>query len=187
MILDCDQLLQEHIEVALATNALLPQLQQVCEQTVKRLQQGGKVLFAGNGGSAADAQHMAAELIGRFYLERAAIPAIAVTTDSSILTCLSNDYHYDIVFSRQFEALCNAQDVAVLMSTSGGSNNLVKAAEVAKSKGAYTIAFLGKDGGQLKNVVDAALVVPSHNTPRIQEMHLFLGHTFCEWIEKALA
>ena len=184
-LLPLEKLLDEHIEVAMTTKSLLPKLQQIAETTTQRLKKGGKILFAGNGGSAADAQHLAAELIGRFYLERPAIPAIALTTDSSVLTCLANDYHYDVIFARQCEALCNAEDVILLISTSGKSTNLLKAAEVCKAKGAYTIAFLGKDGGHLKAVVDDALIIPSHNTPRIQEIQLFLGHTLCEWIEFA--
>jgi len=120
-------------------------------------------------------------------LERKAISAIALTTDSSVLTCLGNDYSYDIIFSRQLEALCAPGDVVVLLTTSGNSPNILKAAETAKQKGAYTIAFTGKDGGKIKDLVDDCLIVPSHNTPRIQEMHLFLGHTYCEWVELALS
>jgi D-sedoheptulose 7-phosphate isomerase len=180
-------ILQEHIDVAQASFALLADLQRIAELSSARLKAGGKVLFCGNGGSAADAQHFAAELIGRFYLERKAIAAIALTTDTSILTCLGNDYSYDIIFSRQLEALCTDKDVVVLLSTSGNSSNILRAAEVAKSKGAYSIGFTGKDGGALKTAVDDCLVVPSNNTPRIQEMHLLLGHTYCEYIEKNLS
>lgn len=184
-ILNIPQLLEAHIEVAQKTVTLIPSLEKICLLTVERLQKGGKILFCGNGGSAADAQHFAAELVGRFYLERRAIPAMALNTDGSVLTCLSNDYHYDAVFARQIEAHCTHQDVVMLISTSGHSANILKAAEVAKAKGAYVIGLTGKDGGLLREKVDDCLIVPSNDTPRIQEMHGFLGHTFCEWIEKA--
>ncbi|MCD6046821.1 MAG: phosphoheptose isomerase [Gammaproteobacteria bacterium] len=186
-VLDLPALLQEHIDVANKTRELLDKLKKICEQAASRVQQGGKVLFCGNGGSAADAQHFAAELIGRFYLERRAIPAMALAVDSSILTCLSNDYHYDVIFARQLEAHCQDKDIVVLISTSGHSPNILKAAEVARQKGAYIVGLTGKDGGALKDMVDDCLIVPSNNTPRIQEMHGFLGHTLCEWIEKAVA
>lgn len=185
--MNMNTILQEHIEVAQKSMSLMADLERIAQLTVGRIQKGGKILFCGNGGSAADAQHFAAELIGRFYLERPAIPAIALTTDSSVLTCLGNDYSYDIIFSRQLEALCTEKDVVILISTSGKSPNILKAAEMAKSKGAYVVAIAGKDGGPLKNCVDDALIVPSNNTPRIQEMHLFLGHTLCEWVEKKLS
>ena len=153
-LLDLPTILQEHIHVAEASTALLPALARISEATVTRLRQGGKLFFCGNGGSAADAQHFAAELIGRFYLERRAIAAIALTTDSSILTCLGNDYGYDVIFSRQLEALCNASDVVMLITTSGNSANILKAAEMTRTKGAYTIALTGKDGGAIQHAVD---------------------------------
>mgnify|MGYP000420292270 CR=1 FL=1 len=184
--LNLQNLLSEHLNVTQKTESLLPQLEKISNIAVEKIKSGGKLLFCGNGGSAADAQHFAAELIGRFYLERPAIPAIALTTDTSILTCLGNDYSYDCIFARQLEALCQEKDVVVLLTTSGNSPNILQAAEMAKTKGAYTIAFTGKDGGKIKNLVDDCLIVPSDNTPRIQEMHLFLGHCFCEWIELAL-
>ena len=186
-MLDLQKIFQEHIQVAQATEILLPKLKQAAEESVARLQNGGKILFCGNGGSAMDAQHFAAELIGRFYLERKAIQAIALTADSAVLTSLGNDYSYDIVFSRQLEALCAVNDVVVLLSTSGNSPNVIKAAEVAQMKGAYTIGFTNQNGGKLKDHVDCCFQVPSENTPRVQEMHLLLGHTLCEWIELAFA
>lgn len=184
---NASKILQEHLEVAQNTATCMQQLVEASHIIIERLRKGGKILFCGNGGSAADAQHFAAELIGRFYLERKAIPAIALTTDSSVLTCLSNDYAYDVIFSRQLEALCTAQDVVVLLSTSGKSPNILKAAEIARTRQAFTLGITGKDGGELKNAVDQCITVPSHNTPRIQEMHLLLGHTLCEWIELELA
>jgi D-sedoheptulose 7-phosphate isomerase len=178
-------LLAEHIFVAQASYALLEPLARISECIINLLRDSGKILFCGNGGSAADAQHFAAELVGRFYLERQAIAALALTTDTSVLTCLSNDYHYDIIFARQLEALCQPGDVVVLLTTSGHSENILRAAHTARARGAYTVGLTGKDGGALKACVDDCLIVPSDNTPRIQEMHLFLGHTLCQAIEDA--
>lgn len=147
---------------------------------------GGKVLLIGNGGSAADAQHIAAELIGRFKLERKGLPAIALTTDTSILTALANDYGYDTVFSRQLEALANDNDVLIATTTSGTSPNILKAIEVARSKNVKVIGLTGGDGGKLKDVADITIVVPSDNTPRIQEAHITIGHIICNLVEKEL-
>jgi len=147
---------------------------------------GRKVLLIGNGGSAADAQHIAAELAGRFKLERAGLPAIALTTNTSTLTALANDYGYDSVFSRQVEALANAQDVLIPITTSGTSPNILKAVETAHSKGVVVIALTGKNGGKLKSMADLAIVVPSDNTPRIQEAHITIGHIICHLVEKEL-
>ena len=148
---------------------------------------GGKVVLFGNGGSAADAQHIACELVGRFALKRRAFPAIALTTDTSILTAVANDYGYNAVFSRQVEALVGEKDVVIGISTSGDSPNVVEAIEMAKTKGARTIALTGGSGGRLAKVVDIALVVPSDNTPRIQEVHITIGHIVCEIVEKELS
>jgi len=185
--LNTEKLLAEHIFVAQASYDLLEPLMQISQRIIERLQASGKILFCGNGGSAADAQHFAAELVGRFYVERRALAAIALTTDTSVLTCLGNDYSYDIIFSRQLEALCQPGDVVVLLTTSGDSPNILRAARTAQACGAYTVGFTGKAGGQLKTRVDDCLIVPSDNTPRIQEMHLFLGHTLCQAIENAFA
>ena len=147
---------------------------------------GGKVLLIGNGGSAADAQHMAAELVGRFKRERAALPAIALTTDTSILTALANDYGYDTVFSRQIEALAAAGDILIAISTSGASPNILRAVETAKSKGVPVIALTGKTGGKLKGIADLTIAVPSDNTPRIQEAHITIEHIICQLVEREL-
>ena len=147
---------------------------------------GRKVLLIGNGGSAADAQHIAAELVGRFKLERSGLPAIALTTNTSTLTALANDYGYDSVFSRQVEALANAQDVLIAITTSGTSPNILKAVETAHSKGVVVIALTGKNGGKLKSMADLAIAVPSDNTPRIQEAHITIGHIICHLVEKEL-
>lgn len=147
---------------------------------------GGKVLLFGNGGSAADAQHIASELVGQFMLKRQAFPAIALTTNTSILTAVANDYGYETVFSRQIEALVTEKDVVIGISTSGNSPNVVEAIETAKAKGAKTIGLTGGDGGELAQAVDLALIVPSDVTPRIQEAHITIGHIICELVEKAL-
>lgn len=147
---------------------------------------GGKVLLIGNGGSAADAQHIAAELIGRFKLERKGLPAIALTTNTSTLTALANDYTYDTVFSRQLEALANEKDVLIAITTSGSSPNILKAAEMAHSKGVIVIGLTGENGGKLKDMADLTIVVPSDNIARVQEAHITVGHIICHLVEKGL-
>ena len=147
---------------------------------------GGKVLLIGNGGSAADAQHIAAELVGRFKLERKGLPAIALTTDTSILTALANDYGYDTVFSRQLETLANDKDVLIAITTSGTSPNILKAVEIARSKNITVIGLTGGDGGKLQDVADITIAVPSDSTPRIQESHITIGHIICNLVEKEL-
>lgn len=178
-------LLQEHQAVMSQLVELFPAMEEAASRILQAIQKGGKVLWMGNGGSAADAQHLAAELIGRFKQERAALPAIALTTDSSILTCLSNDYEYSIVFSRQIEALCRPNDVVIGISTSGNSRNVIAGIHAAKKIGAYTIGFSGQ-GGELPALVDLSLSVPSKNTARIQEAHIFIGHTICEIVEQSV-
>jgi D-sedoheptulose 7-phosphate isomerase len=150
------------------------------------LQDDGKVLLFGNGGSAADAQHIAAELVGRFMQERRALPAIALTTDSSILTAVANDYGFDRIFSRQIEALGRPNDVAIGISTSGNSPNILAGIERARSQQMKTIGLSGKDGGGLAKRCDISIVIPSTNTARIQECHITIGHIFCEVIELEL-
>ena len=157
---------------------------QTLDVFVSCLRKGNKILIAGNWWSAADAQHWSAELIGRYKLERKSFPAIALTTDTSILTAIGNDYGFDTIFSRQIEWLGNSWDVFVGISTSGNSTNIIKAIEICKKKWIMTIALLGKWGGIIKDMVDFALVVPSDNTPRIQECHQTIYHTICEEVEK---
>jgi D-sedoheptulose 7-phosphate isomerase len=147
------------------------------------LRSGGKLLFFGNGGSAADAQHLAAEFVGRFVIERRALPAIALTTDSSILTAVGNDYGFDQVFARQIEALGNRNDVAIGISTSGNSPNVLLAMKQAHLKQMKTVGLAGKDGGALVKDVDIAITVASSNTARIQECHIAVGHLLCELVE----
>lgn len=150
------------------------------------LSSGKKVLTFGNGGSAADSQHFAAELVNRFRFDRPALAAIALTTDTSILTSIANDSDYESVFSRQVEALGAPGDVAVAISTSGGSPNVLKAVEVARARGLETLGLAGRDGGKLAKVVDLCLTVPHRETARIQEVHALLIHLFCEMIDSAL-
>jgi D-sedoheptulose 7-phosphate isomerase len=147
-------------------------------------QNGGKILLMGNGGSAADAQHIAAEFIGRYKKERRPVAAIALTVDSSILTCIGNDYGYDAVFSRQVEGLAKKEDVVIAISTSGNSENVIRGVEKAREIGAQTIGLLGNQGGKLKDKVDLAIVVPSNNTARIQEAHITIGHIICEILDE---
>ena len=146
----------------------------------------GKLLLMGNGGSAADSQHIAAELIGRFKKERKAIPAIALTVDSSSLTALGNDYGFDTIFSRQVEALASPTDAIIGISTSGNSRNVIRALNLAREIGAKTIGFMGNDGGDMKDCVDIGIIVPSNDTARIQEVHITIGHIICEIIEQDL-
>jgi D-sedoheptulose 7-phosphate isomerase len=148
---------------------------------------GGKVILFGNGGSAADAQHIAAELVGRFKLERQALPAIALNTNTSTITALANDYSYETVFSHQIEAFATDRDVVIGISTSGESPNVIEAMKTARRKGAKTIGLTGGNGGQLAGVADLVLAVPSDSTPRIQEAHITIGHIVCELVERELA
>jgi D-sedoheptulose 7-phosphate isomerase len=150
------------------------------------LREGRKVLLFGNGGSAADAQHIAAEFVGRFIPDRAPLPAISLATDTSALTALSNDYGYNAVFSRQLQALGNAGDIAIAISTSGNSTSVLEALDVARSKGLFTIGFTGQGGGKMNGKADVLFCVPTHMTPRIQETHILLGHILCELIDREL-
>jgi len=156
------------------------------ETIAHALRNGRKVLLFGNGGSAADAQHLAAELVGRFGPDRLPLRAISLSTDTSILTALANDYGYDKVFARQIEASGQAGDAAVAISTSGNSANVIEAIDVARSKGLFTVGFTGETGGKMKNHVEVLFCVPSRETPRIQETHILLGHILCELIDRQL-
>jgi D-sedoheptulose 7-phosphate isomerase len=153
---------------------------------IEALKKGGKLIVFGNGGSAADSQHVAAELVGRFKLERKALPAISLTTDTSALTAIANDYGYDRVFSRQLEALGNRGDVALGITTSGNSNNMIEAFKIAKLIGIKRIALTGGDGGRIKNEADISIIVASRDTPRIQESHATIGHIICSLIEDGI-
>jgi len=162
-------------------------LLKISETIADALKNDHKLLLFGNGGSAADAQHVAAEIVGRFEMERKAYPAIALTTDTSILTAIGNDYSFEDVFSRQVEALANEGDVAVGISTSGSSVNVLKGLETAKEKGAICIGFTGGRGGALPRNCDICFIAPADKTPRIQELHIAAWHVICEMVEKELA
>ncbi len=154
-----------------------------CVLVSEAIVDGKKLLIFGNGGSAADAQHIAAELTGRYKSERRGLPAIALTTDTSALTAIGNDYGYKEVFKRQVEALANKGDVVIGISTSGNSKNVIKALKKAKKRGCKTIGFSGRDGGEMNEVCDINIVVPSNDTPRIQEMHILIGHIICQAVD----
>lgn len=153
---------------------------------VKTMKNGFRLYLCGNGGSAADCQHLAAEFTGRFVKDRKALPAIALTTDSSALTCIANDYSFDEVFSRQLSGLGIPGDCLLAISTSGNSKNIIECVKVAKSLGVLTIGLLGRDGGLLKDICDISIVVPSHVTARIQEAHILIGHSICGAVESEL-
>jgi D-sedoheptulose 7-phosphate isomerase len=150
------------------------------------LRNGRKMMFFGNGGSAADSQHLAAEMVGRFGPERSALAAIALSTDTSILTAVGNDYGYEKVFARQIEALGQAGDIAIGISTSGNSPSVLEALDVARSKGLYTVGFTGESGGKMNGRAETLFRVPSRQTPRIQETHILLGHVICELVDREL-
>jgi D-sedoheptulose 7-phosphate isomerase len=158
----------------------------LAEHVLSVLRGGGKLMFCGNGGSAADAQHLAAEYVVRFTRARAALPAVALTTDTSILTAGANDFGFEQVFARQVEALGRPGDLLILHSTSGESENLLRAAEAARVAGVSTFALLARDGGRLRAMVDGYLVIPTSVTARAQELHLAVGHLVCDLVEKAL-
>lgn len=171
----------------LKLKALTPKIEELCNVCIKSLQNGGKIMFCGNGGSAADSQHLAAELVGRYKMNRPALNSIALTTDTSILTAIGNDFGYDTIFERQVEGLGEKGDVLIGLSTSGNSKNVLLAMDKAKSLGITTVAFTGEKGGKMKEVADIAINVPSDTTNNIQEMHIAVGHIICGHIEKALA
>ncbi len=178
--------LEEHKKVFNLLELVLPDIEAAARRMIDAIRNGGKVIWMGNGGSAADAQHLAAELVGRFRRERNALPSIAITTDTSILTAVGNDYGFDNIFSRQMDGLCNPKDAVVGISTSGNSPNVLKALDVAEKKGAFTIGFSGGiDGGLLKKQVDLCIHVPHDVTARIQEAHIFIGHVICDLVEEA--
>ena len=178
--------LEEHRQVVVKMAALEGEIASAGELCANALLQGQRIYLCGNGGSAADAQHIAAELIGRFVNDRRALPAIALTTDTSALTAIGNDYGYDEVFSRQVEGLCGEGDVLIAISTSGNSDNVLKAVDAAHRVGASVIGISGKSGGALDAKADVSLVVPSDVTARIQEMHIMIGHLICALVEAHL-
>lgn len=167
-------------------DTLIDKIEELAKKCVGIYQTNNKTILAGNGGSAADAQHIAAELVGRYGFDRASIPSLALTTDTSNLTAIGNDYGYDYIFSRQLEGMGQTGDVFIGISTSGNSVNLINAFEAAKRKGIYSVALVGKDGGKMAKMADLAIVVPSDSTPRIQESHILIGHILCDIIEQEI-
>ena len=170
----------------LGDEKIIKQVEKICQALIECYQTGHRVYMMGNGGSAADAQHFSAELVGRYMLERKGLPAVAFTTDTSILTAVGNDYGYDDVFRRQTEALVEKGDVVFGISTSGNSKNIYDALKLAQEKGAVTVGFLGKTGGTCKEVCDIPIVIEWQRTPNIQESHEMIMHTICEIVEKEL-
>lgn len=173
----------EHLKVAETMLSLTNKVEIAAQLCIDTLQEGGKLLFFGNGGSAADAQHIAAELVGRYKVNRKGLSALALTTDSSALTAIGNDFGYKSLFDRQVEALANKGDVLIGISTSGKSINVINALKLGSQLQCKTIGFSGNDGGQMNKICDVNLVIPSKDTPRIQEMHIVLGHTICHLID----
>ena len=179
--------LEEHLKTIQALiDSRLPEIEAAGSLIWEALKSGNKILLCGNGGSAADAQHIAAELVGRYEQQRRAFPAISLTTDTSALTAVSNDYGYEEVFARQVEALAVAGDVLIAISTSGKSPSIVKAADQARARGCKTIALTGCSGEPLTSHCDLAVVVPSDRTSRVQEAHITIGHLWCEIVDKVL-
>jgi len=176
--------LNGHVVTAqLVADTMNETIQKACEMAVQTLKNGGKILIFGNGGSAADAQHIAAELTGRYKTERPSLAGIALTTDTSALTAIGNDYGYDRVFDRQLEGLGRAGDMAIGISTSGNSKNVISALVLAKQKGMKTLGLSGRDGGGMNSACELNIVIPSNDTPRIQEMHITIGHIICQAID----
>mgnify|MGYP000695740422 CR=1 FL=1 len=176
---------KEHLITSkLTMDSLIPEIIAATTTCIESLKIGGKILIFGNGGSASDAQHIAAELVSRYKTERQGLGAIALTTDTSILTAIGNDYGFDRIFSRQIEALARPEDILIGISTGGTSINVINAFKVGKDKGCKIIGFSGKGGGEFNNLCDINLVIPSDDTPRIQEMHILIGHTICHLIEQ---
>lgn len=173
-------------QAILENEALIDVIVSVAQACVAVYRNGKKTLLAGNGGSAADAQHIAAELVGRYGFDRPSLPSLALTTDSSNLTAIGNDYGYDKVFSRQLEGMAQEGDLFIGISTSGNSQNVINAFESAKERGVTTAALVGRDGGKMAEMADYAIIIPSNATPRIQESHILIGHILCDIIEKEL-
>ena len=176
---------REHLKVSkVSMESIIGPIEKAAKICINSLKNGNKILIFGNGGSAADSQHIAAEIVGRYKVERRGLAAIALTTDSSVLTAIGNDYGYLHLFDRQVEALANKGDVLIGISTGGTSKNVVSAIKLAKKIGCKAIGFSGKNGGDLNSICNINIVVPSDDVPRIQEMHIFIGHTICHLIDQ---
>lgn len=175
--------LQHSQVVSDSFNSIAGQLENISEILSTSLNRGGTIIFCGNGGSAADSQHLAAEFVGRFSSDRRALRSISLSTDTSVITCISNDYSYEDVFARQISALARPGDILIAISTSGNSPNIINAVKEANKLNCSTIAFIGKNGGKLKDYAEHSLIVPSDDTARIQEVHILLGHILCNLVE----
>ena len=181
-----DQEFNLHLEVTQKTSSnIIGSIELSAEMCIESIKNDKKILICGNGGSAADAQHIAAEIVGRYKTDRNGLPAIALTTDTSILTSISNDFGFQHIFDRQVQALANEGDTLIGISTGGSSINVINALKLAKTKKCKLIGFSGKDGGEFNNLCDLNLTVPSQDTARIQEMHILIGHTICQLIDEA--
>lgn len=178
--------MQEHLALFQSLSALSAEVERAAGIISETLRDGRKLMLCGNGGSAADSQHIAAEMAGRFVKDRRPLAAVALSTDTSTMTCIANDYTFDEVFSRQVTGLGVRGDCLLAISTSGNSRNVVRAAEVARPAGIRVIGLLGKGGGALRDLCDVSLVIPSETTARIQEAHIFVGHTLCALVEESL-
>jgi len=185
MQLIINQEFKDHLLVAQSSLDLIPgQIEVAAKLCINSLKNGGKILIFGNGGSASDAQHIASELVGRYKVERKGLAALALTTDTSALTSIGNDYGYLKIFERQIESLANKNDIAIGISTGGSSLNVIHGISAANKIGCKTIGFSGKDGGKFNELCDINIIVPSQDTPRIQEIHILIGHTICHLIDQ---
>lgn len=179
-----EELISHQNTINKVIDSLVPQIEQGCQLIKDTLSRGNKILIAGNGGSAADAQHIAAEFTGRFEVEREALPAIALTVDTSALTAISNDYGFERVYSRQILAYAKPGDIFIAISTSGNSKNIIEALKTAKEQNCISIGLSGRDGGLMNDLCDLNIVVPDERTVRIQEMHILIGHIFCKSVDE---
>ncbi len=179
--------LERHRSLFSRLDTLQPEVEAQAEDVLRCLHNGGKVMFMGNGGSAADCQHLAAEFVVRYRNERKPLAALALTVDTSILTAHTNDYCFDTLFSRQIEALCKPQDLVIGLSTSGNSENVIRGITAANEIGAVTWSWTGEDGGRIKTISNQCIRVPSSETARIQEAHIFIGHWICEYLDTQVA
>ena len=184
--MDFEEAIREHQSMMASLSEVWPSLVAAAEAVIQRVRNGGAVFWFGNGGSATQALHFATELVGRFERERPGIRSYALVADTSLITAVANDYSFDVIFARQIESLCRPGDVAVGLSTSGNSPNVLQGVDAAASLGALTVGFTGGEGGKLARSVDIPIVVPHLRTCRVQEAHLFLGHTLCEIVEAAM-
>jgi D-sedoheptulose 7-phosphate isomerase len=183
---DFEEAIREHQSMMASLSGVWPSLRAAADAVIERVRAGGAVFWFGNGGSATQALHFATELVGRFERERRGIRSYALVADTSLMTAVANDYSFDVIFARQIESLCRPGDVAVGLSTSGNSANVLQGVDAAASLGALTVGFTGGEGGKLARSVDIPIVVPHPRTCRVQEAHLFLGHTLCEIVEAAM-